>query len=124
MPLMYETMSSILPHVKAGRLRGLGVTSAKRSAAVADLPSISETLPGFDVSAWGGIVVPAKVPKANIVKLNVEMNKVLSNPAFREKFNATGNEIVGGTSEQFVAHVRKETQKWADVIKRSGLKID
>jgi len=122
--LMFETMASMLPHVKAGKLRGLGVTSLKRLSAIPDLPTLAETVPGYEVTAWGGTVAPAKVPKFVVNRLNKEINIALSNPVVREKFAVLGYEVVGGTPEHFAQHVRKETVKWADVIKRSGVKID
>lgn len=122
--LMFETMASMLPHVKAGKLRGLGVTSLKRSSAIPELPSLAETVPGYEVTAWGGTVAPAKVPKFVVTRLNREINLALGNPAVRERFAVLGYEVVGGTPEYFAQHVRKETMKWADVIKRSGVKID
>jgi tripartite-type tricarboxylate transporter receptor subunit TctC len=93
---MFETMASMLPHVKAGKLRGLGVTSLKRSSAIPDLPTLAETVPGYEVTAWGGTVAPAKVPKFVVNRLNKEINIALSNPVVREKFAVLGYEIVGG----------------------------
>ena len=122
--LTFNNIGALLPHVKAGRVRGLGVTSLKRSAAIPELPTVSETVPGFEVTAWGGVVTPVGVPKAIIAKLNAEINKALAVPALREKFAAIGYELVGGTPEQFGAFARNEVVKWADVVKRSGAKID
>ncbi len=123
--LMADNINSIGPHVKAGRLRGLAVTTGKRVAAFSELPTVAEAgVPGFEVSAWAGLIVPAGVPKAIVFRLNAEVNKVLSAPAVREKLPELGLEIVGGTPEQFVAHIKQEVAKWADVVKRSGAKVD
>jgi len=123
--LMADNINSIGPHVKAGRLRGLGVTSAKRVPAFADLPTIAEAgVPGFDVAAWAGVIVPAGVPKAIVARLNAEMNKVLVAPAVADKLPELGLIVAGGTPEQFAAHIKKETARWADVVKRSGAKVD
>jgi tripartite-type tricarboxylate transporter receptor subunit TctC len=123
--LVFDNLGSILPHVKAGRVRGLGVTSLKRSAAIPELPTIAEAgVPGFEVTVWGGVVAPGGVPTAIVSRLNAEINKALASPALSEKFSAIGYEVLGGTPEQFDAFVRKEVVKWADVVKRSGAKFD
>lgn len=123
--LIFGPMPSIAPHVRAGRVRGLGVTSAKRVAAFPELPTVAEAgVPGFEVTVWGGIIVPAGVTNAMVARLNAEFNKVLMLPHVREKLNALGAEVVGGTPDQFSEHIRKETAKWADVVKRAGVKVD
>lgn len=123
--LVFANVSPILPHVKAGRVRGLGVSSLTRLPAIPDLPTISEaSVPGFEVTTWSGIVVPAGVPKAIVARLNAEINKALAFPALTEKFAANGYEPVGGTSEQFTALVKKEVVKWAKVIKDANIKPD
>ena len=123
--LMFDNINSIGPHVKAGRLRGLGVTSPKRVPAFAELPTVAEAgVPGFEVTAWAGVIVPAGVPKAVVARLNAEVNKALASPTVREKLTAQGLEVIGGTPEQFAGHIRKEAAKWADVVKRAGVKID
>ena len=123
--VMADNINSIGPHVKAGRLRGLGVTSAKRVPAFAELPTIAEAgVPGFDVSAWAGVIVPAGVPKNLVMRLNAEVNKALAAPAVADRLPDLGLIVVGSTPEQFAAHIRKETVRWADVVKRSGAKMD
>ena len=124
LPLVFNNIGPMLPHVKAGRIRGLGVTSLKRSPAIPELPAIAEAVPGFEVIVWGGVVVPVGVSKAIVARLNAEINQVLAAPALKEKYAAIGYELVGGTPEQFDAFVRKEIAKWADVVKRSGAKVD
>jgi tripartite-type tricarboxylate transporter receptor subunit TctC len=123
--LMADNINSIGPHVKAGRLRGLAVTSAKRVPAFADLPTVAEAgVPGFDVTAWAGVIVPAGVPKAIVARLNAEVNKALAAPAVGDKLPELGLQVAGGTPEEFAAHIRKEAARWADVVKRSGAKVD
>jgi len=123
--LMADNIQSIGSHVKAGRLRGLAVTSGRRVPAFGELPTVAEAgVAGFDVSAWAGAIVPAGVPKAVIARLNAEINKALAAPAVREKFPEMGLEIVGGTPEQYATHIKSESAKWADVVKRSGAKVD
>lgn len=123
--VMADNINSIGPHVKAGRLRGLAVTSAKRVPAFAELPTVAEAgVPGFDVAAWAGVIVPAGVPKLIVAKLNAELNKALAAPAVADKLPELGLVVEGGTPEQFAAHIRKETARWADVVKRSGAKLE
>ena len=123
--LMADNIQSIGTHVKAGRLRGLAVTSGRRVPAFADLPTVAEAgVPGFDVSAWAGALVPAGVPKAVVAQLNAAINKALATSAVREKLPEMGLEVAGGTPEQFAAHIKSEAAKWADVVKRSGAKVD
>lgn len=123
--LMADNINSIGPHVKAGRVRGLAVTSAKRVPAFSELPTISEAgVPGFDVQAWAGVIVPASVPKPIVQRLNAEINKALVAPAVAEKLPGLGLIVVGSTPEQFRAHIKKEAARWAEVVKRSGAKFE
>ena len=123
--VMADNINSIGPHVKSNRLRGLAVTSAKRVPAFAELPTVAEAgVAGFDVSAWAGVIVPARVPKPIVQRLNAEVNKALADPAVRDKLPELGLIVVGGTSEQFAAHIKKEAARWADVVKRSGATME
>jgi tripartite-type tricarboxylate transporter receptor subunit TctC len=123
--LMMESQNSATPHVKAGRIRGLAVTGAKRSSALPDLPTIAEAgVPGYEASTWNGIVAPAAIPKTIVAKLNAEINKVLNSATIKTRFAAIGAEPTVGSPDQFRDLIRKENAKWAEVIKRSGAKID
>ena len=123
--VMADNINSIGPHVKAGKVRGLAVTSAKRVPAFAELPTVAEAgVPGFDVAAWAGVIVPAGVPKPIVQRLNAELNKALAAPALADKLPELGLIVAGGTPEQFAAHIRKEAARWADVVKRSGAKLE
>lgn len=123
--LMSDNVQSIGPHVKAGRLRGLAVTTANRTAAYPDLPTVAEAgVPGFEVAPWAGYIAPAGVPKAIIARLNVELNKALAVPAVREKLIDMGLEPRGGTAEEFATFVRKEVAKWTDVAKRANVRVE
>ncbi len=123
--LMADNINSIGPHVKAGRVRGLAVTSAKRVPAFAELPTVAEAgVAGFDVAAWAGVIVPAGVPKPIVARLNAELNKALTAPAVADKLPELGLIVAGGAPEQFAAHIRKEAARWADVVIRSGAKLD
>ena len=123
--LIFENVGPILPHIKAGRVRPLGVTGLKRSSALPDVPTISEAgVPGYELTTFTGVIVPVGVPKAIVARLNAEINKAIALPGLKEKYAAIGYELVGGTSEQFDALVKKEIVKWADMVKRAGVKID
>lgn len=123
--LMFDNLPSGGAHVKAGKLRGLGVTGPKRSPVFPELPTIAEAgVPGYEITPWAGVIVPAGVPKAIVARLNAATNQALASPALREKYAAIGVEPVGGTPAQFAELIRKETVKWAAVVKRSGAKID
>jgi tripartite-type tricarboxylate transporter receptor subunit TctC len=122
--VMFDNLTSISPHARSGKVRGLGVSSLKRSPIFPDIPSISETVPGYETNSWGGMVVPVRTPKAIITKLNAEINTALQSPALKERYAAIEAEPVGGTPEQFAAFVSKETVKWGDVVKKSGAKLD
>jgi len=123
--MMFDNLTSISPHVKSGKIRGLGVSSLKRSPIFPDVPTISEAgVPGYETNAWGGIVVPVGTSKAIVTKLNAEINKALQSPTLRERYAAIQAEPVGGTPEQFAEYVKKETLKWAEVVRKSGARID
>ena len=123
--VMFDNLTSISPHVKSGKVRGLGVSSLKRSPIFPDIPTIAEAgVPGYETNAWGGIVVPVGTSKEIVIKLNREINKALQSPQLKERYAAIEAEPVGGTPEEFAAFVRKETVKWADVVKKSGAKLD
>src|SRR5215510_2324447 len=123
--LMFDNLTSISPHVKAGKLRGLGVSGPRRSPVFPELPTVAEAgVPGYETTAWGGLVAPAGTPKAIVVKLNAEINKALVAPALKERFAAIDAEPVGGSIEAFAAFVKSESAKWGDVVRKSGAKLD
>ena len=122
--LMFNNMLSAMPHVKGGRLRAVAVTSAKRSHAVPDLPTIAETVPGYEASGWYGAFAPAATPREIIVKLNGEMNRVMRLPDVAQRLAGDGVEPVGATPEQFGAYLRQEIAKWGKVVKLSGAKAE
>lgn len=123
--LLCDNASPIMPHIQSGRLRGLGVTGTRRIPLAPDLPTVAEAgVPGYEITPWGGYAVPGGTPKAIVARLNTELNKIVAMPYVRERWIAVGIEPVGGTSEHFTEHVKKETAKWAEVIKRMGVKKD
>ena len=123
--VMSDNAQSIGPHVKAGRLRGLAVTTANRAAAYPDLPTVAEAgVPGFEIAPWAGYIAPAGVSKRIIARLNAELNKTLTVPAVRDRLIEMGLEPSGGTPEEFSAFIRKEVAKWSDVAKRANVRIE
>jgi tripartite-type tricarboxylate transporter receptor subunit TctC len=123
--LMFESTNSIAPHVKAGRVRALAVTGTTRSHSLPDVPTMIEAgVPGYEVTAWSGIITTAGVPRAVLDKLNAAVNHAIQVPATKERLFALGSEGGGGTPEEFAALIRRDSAKWAEVIRRSGAKID
>ncbi len=121
----FPSSSAASPHVKSGRLRGLGVTTAKRSPVAPDIPPIAEVgVPGYEASGWYGLMVPAKTPPEIIARLHSESIKALNRPDVKERFAATDLEPVGAGPEQFAAHIRSEIDKWAKVVKATGMKVE
>lgn len=121
--MMMASMLPAIPHVKAGRLRGLAVTSRQRAAILPEMPTLAESgLPGFETTSWHGVLVPAKTPKAIVTRLHAEMVKTLNQPDVKERFASLGMNTVGSTPQEFAAYIRSETGKWAKVIKAIGLK--
>ncbi len=123
--LMFSTMPPALPHVKEGKLRGLAVTSLKRSPAAPELPTIDEAaLPGFEANTWHGVVAPAGTPADIIERLNREIVAILHEREMVERLSAQGAEPVGSTPAEFAAYIRSETLKWAKVVRESGARAE
>ena len=108
------------PQVKAGKLRAIAVTSAKRSPAFPDVPAIAETLPGFEQIVWHSVIVPAKTPKPIVAKLSKELIRILRLPEINERFNSHGLEAVGSTPEEVSALIRKEIAMYAKIVNQIG----
>jgi tripartite-type tricarboxylate transporter receptor subunit TctC len=123
--MMFDNISSIGPHAKAGRVKGIAVSGPRRSPVFPDLPTVAEAgVPGYETVAWGGVIGPAKLPNEIVSKLHQEIRKALAAPALLERFKQLDTEADGGTPEEFMALVKRETPKWAEVIRRSGAKVD
>ena len=123
--IMFDTTLSAMPFVKAGKLKALGVTSPQRTPAAPDVPTIAESgLPGYEVFAWNGVLVPAGTPKAIVAQLNEEIRKAMQLPQVREKFSAQGFAASWNTPDQFGVFVRNEVEKWARTVKASGATLD
>ena len=123
--LMMESLNSITPHAKAGRVRGLGVTGKTRSPAVPDIPTIAEAgVPGYEATTWSGVVAPAGLPKAILARVNREINQAIAAPAVRDRLAAIGANPTPLTPEEFAELLRKDYRKWGDVVRRAGVMID
>ena len=123
--MVFSTMPPPLPFVKTGKLRALAVTTAKRSKAAPDVPTIAESgVPGFEVQNWQGVVVPAKTPRAIVDRLNREMVKILAQPSLVEVFGTQGLDPVGNTPAQFDKLIHAEIDKWTALVKAAGIKVD
>ena len=120
--VMFATMPTILPYVKSDKLRGLAVTGAGRDPSMPDLPSISETLPGFDVKNWIGLFAPAGTPPAVVKKLHDEVAKIMQQPAVQKKLEAEGAKYYAMTPEAFGEYQKKESVRWGKIIKSAGIK--
>ena len=120
--VMFATMPTILPYVKSDKLRGLAVTGATRDPSMPDLPSISETLPGFDVKNWIGLFAPAGTPPAIVKKLHDEVSKIMQQPAVQKKLESEGAKYYAMSPEAFGAFQKKESIRWGKIIKSAGIK--
>jgi len=120
--MLMDSLLPLQPHIKAGKMRPLGVTSVKRTEISPDLPSIAETLPNFESSAWFGIVVPVATPRDVVNRLNAEFVKVLRTPETKEKLTQQGFEKVGNSPEEYAAFLKSETVKWSEVVRIAGVK--
>ena len=122
---MIDTINTVLPYVRDNRLRGLAVTSAKRSPLLPDLPTLAEAgISGFEAAAWQGIVVPTGTPNEIVQKLNAEVNKALTHPDIRSRLAAQGADILGGTPAEYATYLRSEMPRWAKAVKDSGAKAE
>ncbi len=123
--LMLADLAIIQPHASTGRLRVIGVTSAKRSAAARDVPTIAESgLPGYELSPWFGVVAPAGVPKEVVTRLNATIGSSLKSADVVQRLGALGYEPLGGTPEQFAATIKTDIAKYAKIVKSAGIKAD
>ena len=123
--LNFATIVTVLPHVRAGKLRGIAVTTAKRSLAAPEVPTIAESgVPGYDHGPWNGMLAPARTPKPVIARLNAEAARIVHAPEVKNVLSHEGAEPVGNSSDEFAAIIKAETAKWAKVIKATGMKAD
>ena len=123
--VMFESMSSIIPHHRSGRVRGLAVTSPRRSPHYPEIPTIAESgVQGYDMTVWSGLITPAGVSRPVLAKLNDAINKALASPGLREKYAANGVETVGGTPEEFGAFIAREIGKYERIARKIGAKVE
>jgi tripartite-type tricarboxylate transporter receptor subunit TctC len=121
---LISVIPAVLPTIRSGKLRALGITSAKRSALVPDVPPIAETVPGYEFIGWYSLFAPAKTPQPILAKLNAELVKMLQTPEFRERFSALGAEPQGSTQKELSAYLVVQTEKMRKAVKESGAKPD
>ena len=121
-PMMFGPTTDILPLARAGKIRALAVTSPKRSALASDLPTVGDTLPGYEVVGWYGLAAPAGTPSEVVAKLNAVTNKVLQAPDLIAKYNALGFEPVGGTPEEASERIKSDVVRWTKIIREAGIK--
>jgi tripartite-type tricarboxylate transporter receptor subunit TctC len=126
-PMMFENVAIMTPHIKKGSLKPLAISSAKRSALMPEVPTVAETgqgLEGFEVLGWFALMAPAKTPPEVLRFLNAELNKMITKPAIVTRFQELGAEPMGGTAEQAAAYIRAEQEKWGKVIRDAGIKAN
>ena len=122
---MFESLTSIAPHARQKAIRALGVTGPKRSAGFPELPTIAEAgVPGYEAPIWFGVAAPAGTPRPIVDKLNAAINRAIRSDFFKARYEQIGDEPAGGTPEDFAAVIKTESAKWADVVKRSGAKLE
>lgn len=123
--MSFDTVTPVLPHIRAGKLRPLAVTTAKRSSALPDVPTLDESgLKGFDIGTWFGVLAPAGTPKELVARLNAEMVKIIQSPEFRQRMQDIGAEPVGNSIEQMAQQIGEETDKFARLVKAAKVTIE
>jgi len=123
--MLFAGVASLMPHIKAGRLRALAVTGTTRSKAAPDLPSIAEAgLPGAEFDGWYGLLLPAATPRDIVARINADYNKVLAAADVQERLLASGFEPLGGTPQKFTDYLRSETRKWTKVVRDANIRIE
>jgi len=122
--VIFDNLPSSAPHIKAGKLRALAVTSAQREPSLPDVPTVAETVPGYEATAWFGIGMPKGTPREFIDRINAEVNRALADPKMRARFAELGGRPIPGTPEDFGKTIADETAKWEKVVITSGAKVE
>ena len=123
--MSFDTITPVLPHIKAGKLRALAVTTAKRSAALPDVPTLDEAgLKGFDLGTWFGVLAPAGTPKEVVTRLNTEMVKIIQSADFRKKMEDIGADPIGNTPEQMARQIKEDTERFARLVKEAKVVLE
>jgi len=123
--IIFESLNSIAPHARSGKVKALAVSGARRSPGFPELPTIAEAgVPGYEAGTWSGIIAPAGLPAAVLAKLNAAVNEAIRSKIFAERFAQIGDEPAGGTPEEFAATIRRDSARWGEVVRRSGARID
>jgi len=123
--MMITGIVALMPHVKSGKLRALAVTSAKRVSALSDVPTVAESgVPGFDVSSWFGVFLPAHTPRTILTKMNGEIRLILEQPSVRQRLIDQGADPASNTPEEFAAYVKAEMARWGEVVRSTGARAD
>jgi tripartite-type tricarboxylate transporter receptor subunit TctC len=123
--MSFDTITPVLPHIKAGKLRALAVTTSKRSPALPDVPTLDESgLKGFNLGTWFGILAPANTPREVVVRLNAEIVKIVNAPDFKKKMEDIGADPIGNTPEQMAKQIKDDTERFAKLVKDAGVSID
>ena len=123
--MSFDTITPVLPHIRSGKLRALAVTTARRSAALPDVPTLDEAgLKGFNIGTWFGVLAPAATPRDILARLNTEMVKIIQSPEFRKRMDEIGAEPVGNSADQMAQQIRSESEKFAKLVKDANVTID
>jgi len=123
--MLIAGIGTLMPHARAGRVRALGVTGAKRSTAAADMPTLSEAgLPGYEFDVWYGVFAPSKLPRGLLARVNADINAALANAEIAKRFAANGVDVIGGTTQTASAYLKSELAKWTRVIREAGIRAD
>jgi tripartite-type tricarboxylate transporter receptor subunit TctC len=123
--MTFDTVVSLLPHIKSGKLRALAVSTLKRSPLLPDVPTLNELgVSQFEVGAWLGLLAPAGTPKAIVDKMNQELNLALDDEVVKAKLTAMGSEVLKNTPDEFATFIRAENERWSKLVRDTGARID
>jgi len=123
--VIFESLNSIAPHARSGKVKALAVSGARRSPGFPELPTVAEAgVPGYEAGTWSGVIGPTGLPPTVLAKLNLAVNEAIRSPLFTDRFALIGDEPAGGTPQDFADTIRRDSARWGEVVRRSGAKID